>query len=57
MPQYHPPDYADNTDDDRKMHTILRQMLSTGESRLDIASGFFEPAVWRMLGDNYDGNF
>jgi superfamily II DNA or RNA helicase len=51
MPQYHPPDYADNTDDERKMHTILRQMLSIGENRLDIASGFFEPAVWRMLGD------
>jgi superfamily II DNA or RNA helicase len=50
MPQYHPPDYADNTDDERSMHTILRQIIRSGESRLDIASGFFEPAVWRMLG-------
>jgi superfamily II DNA or RNA helicase len=50
MSQYHPPDYADNTDDDRKMYEILRQMIAHGEKRLDIASGYFEPAVWRMLG-------
>lgn len=51
MPQYHPPDYADNTDDERTMHVILNQMLAIGETRLDIASGFFEPKVWDMLGE------
>ncbi|TVR18353.1 MAG: helicase [Anaerolineaceae bacterium] len=55
MPQYHPPDYADNTDHERQMHTILQQMLRIGERRLDIASGFFEPAVWRLLGDDLRG--
>lgn len=55
MTQYHPPDYADNTDHERKMHVILEQMLTTGEERLDIASGFFEPKVWQMLGHALKG--
>jgi superfamily II DNA or RNA helicase len=55
MPQYHPPDYADNTDHERKMHVILEQMLTSGEQRLDIASGFFEPKVWQMLGQALKG--
>ena len=51
MPQYHAPDYADNTDDNRKMKTVLENMLGSGETRLDIASGFFEPKVWELLGE------
>src|SRR5687767_13615754 len=51
MPMYHPPDYIDNTADERVLMTVLNCLLTEwGERELDIASGFFEPEVWRMLG-------
>ena len=49
---YHPPDYIDNTTADRQLREVLRCILTEwGERELDIASGFFEPEVWRMLGE------
>lgn len=49
---YHPPDYIDNTTAERQLREVLRRLLiDWGERELDIASGFFEPEVWRMLGD------
>jgi PLD-like domain len=49
---YHPPDYIDNSSDDRKLRTVLYSLLTDwGEKRLDIASGFFEPRVWEMLAE------
>ncbi|MEO8393208.1 MAG: helicase-related protein [Chloroflexota bacterium] len=49
---YHPPDYIDNITNDRQLREVLRCLLiEWGEKELDIASGFFEPEVWRMLGD------
>jgi superfamily II DNA or RNA helicase len=49
---YHPPDYIDNTSDERKLVNVLNALLTEwGERELDIASGFFEPAVWGMLGE------
>jgi len=51
MPHYHPPDYIDNITDERTLKTVLYALLTEWEEReLDIASGFFEPEVWRMLG-------
>jgi superfamily II DNA or RNA helicase len=48
---YHPPDYIDNITDERKLVTVLNCLLNEwGEKELDVASGFFEPAVWHMLG-------
>lgn len=53
---YHPPDYIDNTTDERTLKTVLHALLTTwGERDLDIASGFFEPEVWRMLGAALSG--
>ena len=50
---YHPPDYIDNIVDERKLVTVLNCLLSEwNETELDIASGFFEPGVWRMLGES-----
>jgi superfamily II DNA or RNA helicase len=52
MPQYHPPDYVDNITDQRTLKNVLHALLTEWEEReLDIASGFFEPSVWRMLGE------
>ncbi|WP_119071972.1 helicase-related protein [Aggregatilinea lenta] len=49
---YHPPDYIDNTADERTLGTVLRCLLTEWDEReLDIASGFFEPKVWEMLAD------
>ncbi|MBZ0299671.1 MAG: helicase [Anaerolineae bacterium] len=49
---YHPPDYIDNTIDERTLMTVLNALLTDwGEQELDVASGFFEPAVWPMLGE------
>jgi SNF2 family DNA or RNA helicase len=49
---YHPPDYIDNITSDRQLREVLRRLLiDWGEAELDIASGFFEPEVWQMLGD------
>lgn len=49
---YHPPDYIDNTADERVLGIVLHRLLTEwDEEELDIASGFFEPKVWEMLGD------
>jgi len=49
---YHPPDYIDNTSDERMLVTVLTHLLlDWGEVELDIASGFFEPKVWQMLAE------
>lgn len=49
---YHPPDYIDNITADRQLREVLRCILTEWDEReLDVASGFFEPEVWRMLGD------
>ncbi len=49
---YHPPDYIDNTSSERELREVLRAvLLDWGEQELDIASGFFEPQVWQMLGE------
>lgn len=55
MSQYHAPDYADNTADERTMANVLADMMRVGEKRLDIASGFFKPEVWRWLGSELQG--
>lgn len=48
---YHPPDYIDNTTEDRRLQVVLRRLLTEwAERELDIASGFFEPGVWKLLG-------
>lgn len=40
---YYPPDYIDNTADERKLLTVLRSLLTEWkEPDLDIASGFFD---------------
>lgn len=53
---YHPPDYIDNITADRQLREVLRCLLvEWGEKELDIASGFFEPEVWRMLGEPLKG--
>ena len=53
---YHPPDYIDNITADRQLREVLRCLLiEWGETELDIASGFFEPEVWRMLGEPLKG--
>ena len=49
MPSYHPPDYIDNTSDEQMLMVVLNAMLHDGEASLDVASGFFEPDVWRLL--------
>jgi len=50
MPVYQPPDYIDNTADERTLLVVLRALLHDWEQRhLDVASGFFEPGVWPML--------
>jgi len=50
---YHPPDYIDNIVAERTLVTVLNCLLTEwGETELDIASGFFEPGVWRMLGES-----
>ncbi|MBZ0275777.1 MAG: hypothetical protein K8I60_06515, partial [Anaerolineae bacterium] len=52
MPHYHPPDTIDNITAERTLRNVLHALLTEGEEReLDIASGFFEPGVWHMLGD------
>jgi len=44
---YHPPDYSDNTSAERTLVNVLNALLTEwGERQLDVASGFFEPAVW-----------
>jgi superfamily II DNA or RNA helicase len=49
---YHPPDYIDNLTPERQLGEVLRRLLTEwGERELDIASGFFEPEVWRLLGE------
>ncbi|MDX2138853.1 MAG: helicase-related protein [Chloroflexota bacterium] len=49
---YHPPDYIDNTIGERRLEAVLQAVLTQwGEKELDIASGFFEPGVWTMLGE------
>ena len=49
---YHPPDYIDNTADERTLQIVLDCLLNEWrETELDIASGFFEPRVWEMLAD------
>jgi len=49
---YHPPDYIDNTSDDRQLLNTLWHLLTEWDADyLDIASGFFEPRVWGMLAD------
>ncbi len=56
MPQYYPPDYIDNTTVERRLVTVLNELLvNVGQDELDIASGFFEPEVWRMLADGLRG--
>jgi len=48
---YHPPDYIDNTAEERILGIVLHRLLTEwDEKELDIASGFFEPKVWEMLG-------
>ena len=50
MSYYKPPDYIDNTADERKLVTVLSNLIIEAHQReLDIASGFFEPRVWEML--------
>lgn len=48
---YHPPDYIDNITEERKLENVLNALLTRWrENELDIASGFFEPAVWQLVG-------
>jgi len=52
MPPYNPPDYIDNTSEERRLLHVLREfILGWQPGYLDIASGFFEPEVWRMLAE------
>lgn len=47
---YYPPDYVDNTQ--QKLYQVLASLILEGSQReLDVASGFFEPDVWRLLGE------
>lgn len=56
MPPYHPPDYIDNISAERTLKNVLYALLTDWEEReLDIASGFFEPKVWEMLGEALSG--
>lgn len=51
MTAYYAPDYVDNTSDDRLLHHVLNSLIEQGEQRrLDVASGYFAPEVWRMVG-------
>lgn len=49
---YYPPDYSDNTAEDRILQNVLNSLIiEGGQQQLDVASGFFEPGVWPMLGE------
>lgn len=46
---YYPPDYVDNTD--QRLFEVLNNLIErNGQERLDIASGYFSPDVWRLMG-------
>jgi len=49
--RYFPPDYLDNTSEERQLKHVLTSLLQEWkETELDVASGFFEPEVWNLLG-------
>jgi len=45
MPQYHPPDYADNTDDERQLYTnhnrLVYQAYGLDEDDIRVIEGSF----------------
>lgn len=47
---YHAPDYVDNIK--HRLVDVLNHILADpDEAQLDVASGFFEPEVWHLLGE------
>ena len=49
---YYPPDIIDNSRADRTLSHHLTQAIVAGEQhRLDIATGYFAPQVWNLVGD------
>ncbi|MBI3960670.1 MAG: helicase [Chloroflexi bacterium] len=48
-----PPDYLDNTDRKYLATHLNRLILEWEQRELDIATGFFDPAVWRDVGESF----
>ncbi|HEY75753.1 MAG TPA: helicase [Thermoflexia bacterium] len=46
---YIPPDFLDNTEDRALADALVRLITEWEQTELDIATGFFEPHVWRYL--------
>ncbi len=51
MPYYLPPDYLDNTPGKSLAEALRRIILEMEQRQLDIATGFFDPQVWELLGE------
>lgn len=49
MPYYSPPDYVDNTGDKTLAATLNRIIQETEQREMDVATGYFDPAVWQVL--------
>ena len=53
MPAYIPPDFLDNTGERSLADTLVRLIVEWDQAELDAATGFFEPHVWRYLGEAF----
>ena len=53
MPIYVPPDYIDNTGERCLSEALARIICEWEQLQLDVATGFFEPGVWRLLAESF----
>jgi SNF2 family DNA or RNA helicase len=53
MPPFIPPDYIDNTPNRLLYHVLNHIIEDYGQSELAIASGYFEPDVWELVGQSF----
>ena len=53
MPAYIPPDFLDNTGERTLADALVRLIAEWDQAELDAATGFFEPHVWRYLGEAF----
>jgi len=51
MPYYLPPDYLDNTPGNTLAEALRRIITEMEQRQLDVATGFFDPQVWELLGE------
>ena len=51
---YIPPDILDNHDGETSLaHALRRTIAEIGQRRLDVATGYFAPDVWRLVGEEF----